>query len=172
MATDINNNRIELAKKCGIEQTINIKEQNLAEAISNFTDSEKIATWIDATGVPQAIEDAMQYIKDMGEMILLGSPRAPYNTNLTNLLQYVHLLEKGSITMKGALEFIYPTWQNEFNKHSIERSAQIIMNLINKGKLIIDPLYSHKMKPDQAQMAYEGLRDKPDEYVGVVFDWS
>jgi 2-desacetyl-2-hydroxyethyl bacteriochlorophyllide A dehydrogenase len=172
IATDMNQNRIELAKKCGVEQTINIKEQKLAVAIRNFTDSEKIATWIDASGVPQAIEDAMQYIKDMGEMILLGSPRAAYQSNLTGLLQYVHLLEKGSVTMKGALEFIYPTWQNEFNKHSIERSAEILMKLINNGKLIVDPLYSHKLKPDEAQSAYEGLRDKPGEYIGVVFDWT
>jgi len=172
MATDMNDQRIALAKQCGINNTCNIGNENLADYVNEFTEGDKISTWIDASGVPRAIEDALQYIKDYGEMILLGSPRAPYQTNLTNVLQYVHLLEKGSITMKGSLEFVYPTHQNEFNKHSIERSAKIIMKLINDQKLIIKPLYSHKLTPDKAQQAYEGLRDKPDEYIGVVFDWN
>jgi len=33
-------------------------------------------------------------------------------------------------------------------------------------------LADHARGPDDAAAAYEGLRTRKDEYVGVVFDWS
>ena len=105
------------------------------------------------------------------EVILLGSPRAPFETNLTKTFQHFHLLPH-CLSLKGALEFSYPTHQQEFMKHSIERNASIILNLINEGKLIIKPIYSHKVSPSDAQSAYDGLKNKPSEYTGVVFDWT
>jgi threonine dehydrogenase-like Zn-dependent dehydrogenase len=75
-------------------------------------------------------------------------------------------------TLKGALEFTYPTFQEEFVKHSIERNVRIFLDLVNSGKLKIAPFYSHKMQPSEAQEAYDGLRENPEEFVGVIFDWT
>lgn len=170
VVVDINKNRLEIAQKSGIRNVINSGEENLEKAINEFTLGNKVSAWIDATGLSAVIEEGLNHIAQFGEMILLGSPRAPYETNLTQTLQKVHLLD--AITMKGALEFTYPTHNNEFIKHSIERNSAIIMDLMNTGKLKISPFYSHKMNPADAQEAYEGLRDKPEEYIGVVFDWN
>jgi threonine dehydrogenase-like Zn-dependent dehydrogenase len=106
-----------------------------------------------------------------GEVILLGSPRAAYETNVTTLLQHFHNFP-WSHTMKGALEFTFPTHETEFVKHSIERNAKIIMDLINKDALKIKPFYSHCIPPGEIQSAYDGLREKPEEYIGVVIDWT
>ena len=170
VATDINQSRIEIAGKCGIHQTINSSRQKFPQELLAITGKEKADCWIDATGQPAVIEDAFNYIVPNGELILLGSPRTSYETNLTKTLQKIHLLD--NIKVKGALEFLYPTHQNEFNKHSIERNSSIIMNLAKSEKLAIRPFYTHKIKPEQAPEAYKGLRDKPDEYVGVVIDWD
>lgn len=169
VATDINDSRIKIAKDCGIVNTVNTSQKKIDEAIPELTGQEKADCWIDASGQPAVIEDALNHIVVAGEMILLGSPRADYQTNLTKTLQKIHLLE--AIKMKSALEFTYPTFNTDFNKHSIERNARIIMDLMNSGKLKIKPFYTHKLKPEQASEAYLGLRDKPAEYVGVVFEW-
>jgi threonine dehydrogenase-like Zn-dependent dehydrogenase len=74
--------------------------------------------------------------------------------------------------MKGALEFTWPTHRTEFVKHSIERNAEIIMGLIADGTLAVKPLLTHRIRPDEIQSAYDGLREKPEEYMGVVIDWN
>ena len=171
IAVDINDQRIDMAKKSGLEITVNTEKQNLEKEINKVTNEQGVSTFIDATGVPAVIEQNMQHVSFKGEVVLLGTPRAEYQADLTNIFQKVHLLPH-SLTMKGALEFIYPSQENEFLKHSIERNIRIILNLINENKLRVAPFYSHKMNPADAQKAYDGLREKKDEYIGVVFDWN
>lgn len=170
LAIDIVGSRLEIAGKCGIDLTINTNQKNLEKAIDLFTGGRKVTTWIDATGVSPVINDAVNYIAMNGELILLGSPRDSFQTDITPLLRKIHLLD--NIKLKGALEFLYPTFPDEFNKHSIERNSEIIMSLMNEGKLHIRPLYSHKLDPGEASSAYKGLRDNPEEYIGVVFNWT
>lgn len=170
IATDINQKRIEIAKECGINHTINAELQNPEEEIKKVNPM-GASTYIDASGMSRVIEQNLDFVSLNGEVILLGSPRAPYETNITKTLQRFHLLPH-CLKLKGALEFTYPTHQDEFSKHSIERNARIVLKLMHEGKLIIKPFYSHKLHPKNAAVAYEGLRNKTDEYIGVVFDWT
>lgn len=169
---DINDKRLDIARHCGLENTIKTKTGGMAAAIKEATEGRGVTTFIDATGVPAVINEAASCINRYGELILLGSPRAPYNTNLTPFLQHIHLWSHGAIEVKGALEFTLPTHQTEFVKHSIERNSEIILRLINSGKLLIAPLISHVLTPEQAAYAYNGLRENPNEFIGVVFDWT
>jgi 2-desacetyl-2-hydroxyethyl bacteriochlorophyllide A dehydrogenase len=170
MAIDIVDNRLEIARQSGIGKTLNPNSEDITKAVEEFTGGEKLNAWIDATGVSAVINDAVNHIANNGELILLGSPRASFETDITPLLRKVHLIE--NIQLKGALEFLFPTHQNDFIKHSIERNSKIIMDLIKENKLNVKPFYSHKLSPEKASSAYLGLRDKPDEYIGIVFDWT
>lgn len=170
VATDINPARIEIAQKSGIKHTVDLTKQKIEDVLQEAAGVDKVDCWIDASGQPAVIEQSLEYVAMNGEMILLGSPRAEYQTDLTKTLQKIHLLD--AIRMKSALEFTYPTHQNDFNKHSIERNSRIIMYLIKMGRLQIKPFYSHKVSPDEASTVYNGLKDKPEEYIGVVLDWS
>ncbi len=171
IATDIDDQRISLALQSGIRYTINSKKENLCEKIYEITNGTLINTYIDATGSSQVINESLNNVQLFGEVILLGSPRAPFETNVTNTFQHFHLFPH-CLTLKGALEFTFPTHQQDFIKHSIERNAAIVMNLIKEDKLRIKPIYSHKISPFDAQSAYDGLKTKPNEYIGVVFDWT
>ncbi len=171
IATDIDDKRIELAIKSGIKHAINSSKTDVENYIQQECNGNLVSTYIDATGVAAVINKSLNLVELYGEVILLGSPRAPFETNITETFQKFHLLPH-SLTMKGALEFTYPTHKTEFSKHSLTRNAEIIMELIKDGKLVIDHVYSHKLHPAMAQQAYEGLRDQKDEYIGVVFDWK
>jgi hypothetical protein len=171
IAVDLVDERIKVAEECGINNAINPQKVDVDEEIDKLTNENGVSTFIDATGVSKVIEQYANNVSSYGEIILLGSPRAEYQTNLTDFLQKIHLLPT-SATAKGALEFTYPTHENEFVKHSITRNSKIILKLINDEKIAIEPFYTHKMNPSEAQQAYEGLRDNPSEYMGVVFDWT
>jgi 2-desacetyl-2-hydroxyethyl bacteriochlorophyllide A dehydrogenase len=168
-ALDINSKRLSISKQCGIHNIVMSDASKMDEVMYELLDGKKVDAWIDATGRSAVINDAVNYITNKGEMILLGSPRSTFETDITPLLRKIHLIE--NIQLKGALEFLYPTWPNDFEKHSIERNTRIIFDLMREGKLIIHPLYSHKLKPEDALEAYLGLRDDADKYIGVVFEW-
>lgn len=171
IVTEIDDFRLELAEKCGTKHCINTSETNLSNAINQITNKKGVSTLIDASGLTPVIAEASDCVSLNGEIILLGSPRDPYQTDLTRFIKHFHYFPFNH-NMKGALEFTYPTQANEFNKHSIERNAEIIMKLMAEKQLLIDPLYTHKLSPRMAQEAYEGLRDKKNEYIGVIFDWK
>ena len=107
-----------------------------------------------------------------GELILLGSPRGEVQGDLTELLSSVHLWSRGCVTLKGAHEWRYPVMHDPNTKHSLERNSRVAWWLEQTGKLQLHKLITHIVRPDDAAAAYEGLRTRKDEYVGVVFDWS
>ncbi len=169
-ASDINEVRLDIAKKSGLETVINTAKKNFKEEIEKLTNGNGVSTLVDASGMPAVVEQSLELVSFYGEVILLGSPRAKYQANLTDTLQKIHLFP--SLTLKGALEFTFPTFEEEFIKHSIERNAKIVLRLLNEKKLNVEHIYTHKLSPTEAARAYEGLRDKKDEYIGVVFDWT
>jgi threonine dehydrogenase-like Zn-dependent dehydrogenase len=56
VGTDINEERIQIAKRCGIRQTINVAEKDLSAELLALTGREKADCWIDASGQPAVIE--------------------------------------------------------------------------------------------------------------------
>lgn len=171
IATDINEQRLAIAKECGINGAVNSMQVDLKTLVEEKTNGKLVSTYIDASGSSKVIESTVDLVGFNGETILLGSPRAPHQTNLTDFLQRHHLLPWNH-TLKGALEFTYPTFEGDFHKHSVERNVKVILDLINEDKLKIQPFFSHLMNPKDGQEAYDGLRSKPESFIGVVFDWT
>lgn len=170
---DLEQNRRDIAKQCGIYATIDGKEQNMIETIQQLTEQQRVSTLIEATGVPQVVTTSLPYIAPYGELILLGSPRGQYEGNITELLNYSHLISNGCITFKGAHEWRLPTTPNPYNKHSLIRNTTVALELMKSRALHIEPLISHILSPEtDAANAYEGLRNNKDQYHGVLFDWT
>ncbi len=170
IGVDVNAKRCAQAEACGIGHTVNSSAPGWKEEIRKLAGHQGVSTLIDATGLSAVIVDAVELVAPYGEAILLGSPRAEYVTNATQIFNRIHL--PGFTNFKGALEWRYPTFKDEFVKHSIERNSEIVMNLILEGKLNISPLFTHEIAPEKAPEAYDGLKHKPDEFIGVVLNWN
>jgi 2-desacetyl-2-hydroxyethyl bacteriochlorophyllide A dehydrogenase len=170
IGVDVNEKRCAKAQACGIRHTVNSATPGWKEEVRKLARNQGISTLIDATGLSAVIVDAVDLVAPYGEAILLGSPRAEYVTNATSIFNRIHL--PGFTNFKGALEWRYPTFKDEFVKHSIERNSEIVMDLILEGKLNIKPLFTHEIAPEKAPFAYKGLKTKPDEFIGVVFNWN
>lgn len=169
---DLSKERLRTARQCGVDYTLDSGEGSLKEQIMALTNGKGVSTHIEATGVPKVAVESLQYIGSQGEIIFLGSPRGEYNTDITDVLNYCHLYNRGCITFKGAHEWRYPVEPNSFVKHSLVRNSHIVFELMQEQKLHIEPLISHVIQPEQASEAYEGLRTNKDQYNGVVIDWS
>ncbi len=169
---DLSPRRVELARECGFRHAIALDPETIEADIAAITAGKGLSTLIEATGNPRALPPALPLLGRYGEVILLGTPRGAYETDLTTTLSHVHLDGKGNLNFKGAHEWRYPVKPDHFVKHSIARNALLAMELIAAGELKLAPLHSHTLKPEQAEEAYKGLKSQKDEYIGVVFDWT
>lgn len=86
---------------------------------------------------------------EIGEIVFLGSPRGEFNGDITNVLNYCHLYNRGCITFKGSTQWRYPVEPNEFVKHSLVRNSNIVFDLMARNKLQIEPLISHVLAPNK-----------------------
>jgi threonine dehydrogenase-like Zn-dependent dehydrogenase len=170
---DVAESRRALAKRVGIAHVVDPRAGDLLAQVQAITGPEKCATVVEATGVPAVALQTAQLAGKLGEVVLLGTPRGELETDITPFLRDIHLW--GScVTFKGGHEWRAPVKRGGHGtpKHSIERNIDILLRLIDQGKLHIDELITQVVSPKDAAQAYEGLRTCPEEYVGVVFDWS
>lgn len=171
IGVDLSPSRRELAASCGVRAVLD-GGPGAAQEIVRRTGGQGVSTLIEATGIPQVVIDSLPAIGKFGELVLLGSPRGEHQADVTDLLNYSHLFNRGVVTFKGAHEWRYPSKPETFVKHSLERNAHIIFDLMAQDKLRVQPLVSHILPPSAAPEAYSGLRSRKDEYYGVIFDWT
>lgn len=169
---DLSKSRAALARACNIPYTLVMDKATIVDEVNEITGGQGVTSLIEATGLPQTVPQVLPLVGRFGEVILLGTPRGRYETDLTVVLSYIHIDPMGNVTFKGAHEWRYPVARDPFVKHSMERNSEIAMDLIRSGELQVAPLLTHRLSPDEAVRAYQGLKQQKDEYIGVVFDWT
>jgi 2-desacetyl-2-hydroxyethyl bacteriochlorophyllide A dehydrogenase len=167
---DISEKRLAIAKSCGIEHVINTRNCDVSAAIKKITGGGLCGTVVEATGVPDMVASAMKISERAGEVILLGTPRGPFSADATEMLRAVHTCDR-QITLRGAHEWILPTYSTPYVKHSLERNIQQLFEFIKSGRLHIRELITHCLPPTACREVYTNLRERNDDYFGVVFDW-
>ena len=161
--------RRKLAERCGIERTV-VGSADAAQAeIQEITGGEFGNITVDAVGHSGVVMQALRATANHGQLIILGSPRVSVQGDLTDLLSETHLRW---ITIRGALEWCVPMYPDIGNRTSQFSKQQTIFDWMARGQLQVEPLISHRLKPEQIKQAYDGLLNEPDAYTGVVLDWT
>ncbi len=165
--------RRKTAKKCGIEYLL---EEGTPEAVLELCGGSLPQITIDASGSAPVILKALEVTANMGQLILLGSPRKEFQTDIAEFLMAVHCR---NITIQGALEWFLPLKpvKSIFNSEvpqvlSMIEKQQMIFDWIASGQMKIKPLISHCLSPAEAKKGYDGLLEQSDKFSGVIFDWN
>jgi 2-desacetyl-2-hydroxyethyl bacteriochlorophyllide A dehydrogenase len=161
--------RCQIARQTGIERVVDVPIEEQVEAIRDLNDGEGVEVAVDAVGQTPIIQKCVDLCKPHGQVILLGSPRKPYQTNATKMLRTIHHYW---IQLRGALEWRLPAYSSEYGGASIDTNLKSILEDIKEDRLNIDPLITHVITPDQLQDAYLGLLEDKGNYLGVIIDWS
>jgi 2-desacetyl-2-hydroxyethyl bacteriochlorophyllide A dehydrogenase len=174
IAFDLSPRRLELARACGVANVHNAAETDPVEVTRSWAGSPDdrggARIVVEAIGLSQLVPQAVEMAGRHGEVVLLGSPRAPYPTDVTPMLGRIHLL---AIKLIGALEWTFPIPEDsERARHTITGNYRRILDWILEERLIVDPLRTHVLPPERCQEAYYGLAHHKDDYLGVVFDWT
>ena len=161
--------RRKLAQRCGISHTVGGDADEAQAQVEEITGGELGNITVDAVGHSGVVMQALRATANHGQLIILGSPRVEVQGNLTDLLSDTHLRW---ITIRGALEWCVPMYPDIGNRTSQWSKQQTIFDWMARGELHVEPLISHRLKPEQIKQAYDGLLNEPNVYTGVVLDWN
>jgi 2-desacetyl-2-hydroxyethyl bacteriochlorophyllide A dehydrogenase len=158
-----------LAVRCGLEYTVGGTPAEAEQEISELTDGALADITVDAVGDSRVVMQALRSTTSLGQLVILGSPRVPVEGNLTELLSDVHLRW---VTIRGALEWCLPMYPDTGKRESQLSKQQMIFDWLQRGALQLEPLISHRLRPDAIKLAYDGLLNEPNRYTGVLLDWQ
>ena len=164
--------RLERARTCGVSHAVNLANDDPLQLVMELTGGEGADYLLECTGNPKAVEGSPDYMAKGGTIVMVGSPRGEYPTDLVPFIQRFHLHRPhGDLTLKGAHEWKLPMYPDGHTKINMARNVQTITRLMQSGKLKTEELLSKVYKPEEAAHAYRDLIENMDEALGVVFDW-
>lgn len=127
---------------------------------------------IDATGLTPVVLQALSLTADVGQLILLGTPREPVEGNLTTAFNEIHLR---NIAVRGALEWCLPVYPPASYRTlplmSLWEKQALIFDWMKRGHLLLEPMISHRLPPSKIEEAYNGLLNNSETFTGVAIDW-
>jgi 2-desacetyl-2-hydroxyethyl bacteriochlorophyllide A dehydrogenase len=169
IGVDPSETRRKMAKACGIDHVIAGTEEEIAAQVKEITGGQMANVTVDAVGHSAICLQALRLTATSGELVILGSPRVPFEGNLTEVFQIAH---GRWVTIRGALEWNVPTEGALSFDYSQRKKLDAIFRWIADGRLNLKPMITHVLPPEEIKTAYEGLLKKKEEYVGVVLKWK
>ncbi len=156
IALDIDDEKLELAKKFGATHTVNSKKEDAAKAVSDITHGSMADFVIEGTGIPSLLNSAQKYLKSTGRgrLILMSSHEA-----VCKEFDFRVAIEKSA-------QIIVPHPLFAQNPMDDLRRA---VSLLNEGVFKVEEIVSHTFPLSDIQKAFETLENKPAGYLkGIV----
>lgn len=166
IAIDVNNSRLELAKKNGVTYIFKGDVKDSRNTISQITGGKMLDTVFDITGLPQILSSATKLLRRLGKVVLLGDNTMPSKQFLgPNVVS-------DSISILGIHGSMSPDTPNEFNPWTLRAMAELFFDFILDGRMKVAHMVTDVFSPLEAERVYTWLANEKPDAVGVVFDWS
>lgn len=148
--TDVNEHRLELARKMGATRAINIKYQSIRDVMLELGMTEGFDVGLEMSGNPIALGDMVKAMNHGGNIAMLGIP--PQETPM----DWNQVIFK-SLTVKGIYgREMFETWYK-------------MIAMLQSG-LNISPVITHHFPIDDYQQAFEVMAS--GQSGKVILDWS
>lgn len=142
IAVDIDDTKLEWAKKFGATHTVNSANEDAVEKIRELTGGNGVDVAIEAIGLPQVYEQAF-YARDLaGTVVLVGVP----NPEMKVELPFIEIFGRG-----GALK---SSWYGDCLP---SRDFPMLINLYLQGRLDLDAFVSETISLDEVEEAFHKM---------------
>ena len=149
--SDLVDERLQVARQLGADETVNAKREEPVEKIRRFTDGYGADVVIEAIGLPATWEQALRMARKGGTVLEFGGcpPRTEIKVR-TELLHY------GEVTLLGTF-------------HATPAHFKKALSLIASGAIRVKPLITRKMRLDEIKDAFEILTtSKSDLKIAIL----
>lgn len=157
------------AAELGIDFVVPPDDAQIRQALNEAGGKQSCEIAIDAVGSSEVIDFAVPYVADYGELVIVGSPRASYQADLTPLTQAVHLR---GVTLIGALEWLIPVDPARGTKHNYYRNTDTVLRLHAQGRIDLSALRTAVWPWHRLPEAYEALLHDKEHFIGIALDWT
>lgn len=147
--TDVNDYRLDLARKMGATCAVNVSEQSIADTITELGMNEGFDVGLEMSGNPRAFHDMLDAMNHGGNIALLGIQ--PPDTSV----DWSKIIFKG-LKLKGIYgREMFETWYK-------------MTSMIQSG-LDISPVITHRFKIDDFQEGFDIMRS--GQSGKVILEW-
>ncbi len=170
LAVEPVHSRAALGRKLGIKEVIDVPISEQYQTVMEKTNQQGAEIVVDATGLSVVIETGLKLAAMSGQVVLLGSPRTPHNSNVTDSFSLIHMK---LLTVIGALNRRYPQASTPGTRLTVYRMMHYLEGLLQSKEIDAKQFISHIIKPDETALltAYQGLMHEKELYTGVIIDW-
>ncbi len=156
IAVDIDDAKLELAKKYGATHTINSKRENVEERVREITSGHMADFVVEGTGVHALLNGALDYLKSgRGRLVVMSAYE-----EMSNNFNFRKCVAK-------SCDIIVPHPGHSLNQADDMRRA---CDLICKGTFDIKNLVTHEYKLSEINKAFQELEHKPAGFIkGLVY---
>jgi threonine 3-dehydrogenase len=148
--TDINEYRLDLARKMGATRAVDVSKENLADVMTELGMTEGFDVGMEMSGVPMAFTSMLESMNNGGKIAMLGIPGSDMS------IDWSQVIFKG-LTIKGIYgREMFETWYK-------------MASLIQSG-LDLSPIITHHYKVDDFQQGFDMMRS--GQSGKVILDWT
>ncbi|WP_445355975.1 L-threonine 3-dehydrogenase [Microbulbifer sp. EKSA008] len=148
--TDINEYRLDLARKMGATRAVNVAKENLSDVMSELGMSEGFDVGLEMSGVPVAFRDMIDAMNHGGKIAMLGIPAGEM------AIDWGQVIFKG-LMIKGIYgREMFETWYK-------------MASLIQSG-LDLTPIITHQFSIDDFQQGFDTMGS--GESGKVILNWK
>jgi len=150
MITDISDYKLEVAKACGIDYTVNTARDNLNQAILTHFGPYRADLALECVGAQETITQAVNYARKGTTIVVVGVfGKKP--------LVDLGLVQDRELNLAGTLMY-----QNA--------DYEVAIDLVASGKMCLDNLITHRFTFDQYLDAYHAIEASNGEYMKVMIE--
>jgi len=148
--TDINDYRLDLAKKLGATRTVNVAREDLKEIMAELGMREGFDVGLEMSGVPSAFNTMLNTMNHGGKIAMLGIMPNGAGANWDDII-FKGLEVRGIYGRR-----MFETWYK--------------MGALLQAGLNLDPIITHRLKLDDFQKGFDVMR--AGQSGKVVLDWT
>ena len=148
--TDVNEYRLDLAKKMGVTRAVNVMNEKLEDVMSDLGMTEGFDVGLEMSGVPSAFNSMLTNMNHGGKISLLGIPPSDMAVDWNQVI-FKGLVIKGIYGRE-----MFETWYK-------------MASLIQSG-LDLTPIITHHYKIDDFQAGFDMMRSGMSGK--VILDWE
>ena len=132
--------RLRLIQELGADHIINIEEEDPVETVNEITSGKKADIVFECSGVPAAIDPAIEMLRKQGKYMQLGLFGKPVKFNFEKIVY-------NEVVMTGAFAQKWTAW-----KKAVE--------ILKDEKISLKPLITQELKLDDWQKGFKVMREK------------
>jgi threonine dehydrogenase-like Zn-dependent dehydrogenase len=169
VGVDPDANRRKRAMDAGLVHAVDANAKDVVEQVRALTDGKGAMLTINATGVAATFMTALKCTATGGELSNLGGARGNAGVDLAEFLGEAWARH---VTLRGGWEMLLPRNPVPASRvPSTEENVRLALRWLSEGKIKVEPIWTHRIKPEEMPGAYASLGRADAGYLGVTVDW-